>query len=274
LREVFFIRSGRGRRFAVVCRPEREAIGALLFVHPFAEELNRSRRMIALAANGFARQGWLVLQVDQFGCGDSEGEFGEARWQDWLDDISVAWRWLDSHAPRGPRVLWTLRSGSLLAGDWMRATGLEAPLLMWQPVLSGRQCLTQFLRLNLSAALLDATLSRQTIAQLRQRLAAGETLEIIGYALNSDLAAALDAVVMTLPPGYREWVLALEVISPDADGASVGSVRFARGLREQGRRVLLRSVQGVPFWETPEVETVPTLIDASCDALELMGCHV
>src|SRR5690606_27532247 len=91
-RRVFHLDTGRGKRFALLTSPAASApIGGLLFLHPFAEEMNKSRRMVALAARAFASAGWAVLQVDLAGCGDSEGDFADADWQTWLDDVSHAW---------------------------------------------------------------------------------------------------------------------------------------------------------------------------------------
>ena len=46
-------------------------LGSILYVHPFAEEMNKSRRMAALQAHGLAQAGYAVLQVDLRGCGES-----------------------------------------------------------------------------------------------------------------------------------------------------------------------------------------------------------
>jgi alpha/beta superfamily hydrolase len=47
-----------------------------LVLPPFAEELNKSRRMGALAARALQRAGHDVLLIDLYGTGDSAGDFG------------------------------------------------------------------------------------------------------------------------------------------------------------------------------------------------------
>ena len=47
--------------------------GSILYLHPFAEEMHKSRCMAALQARHFAQAGYAVLQVDLTGCGDSSG---------------------------------------------------------------------------------------------------------------------------------------------------------------------------------------------------------
>ena len=93
--------------------------GALLYLHPFAEEMNRSRRMAALQARELARKGWYVLQLDLSGCGDSEGDFGEATWEAWLHDAATAHAWLEQKTGYRPWA-WGLRAGARLAAELAR----------------------------------------------------------------------------------------------------------------------------------------------------------
>ena len=46
--------------------------------------------------------------MDLFGCGDSEGDFGEADWQQWLADVVGAAAWLREQTGSAPS-LWGLR---------------------------------------------------------------------------------------------------------------------------------------------------------------------
>ena len=82
---------GEDRLFYVHHRPaQRACVGQIVFVHPFADEMNKSRRMVAIQARTLARQGWSVFQPDLSGCGDSEGDFGDASWERWRDDLRHA----------------------------------------------------------------------------------------------------------------------------------------------------------------------------------------
>ena len=99
--------------------------GAVLYIHPWAEEMNKSRRMAAMASRALAAQGWAVLQVDLLGCGDSSGDFGDATWQAWTDDVVRAAQWLTSRHPEAPLWLWGLRAGALLVG----AAGWAPPVI-------------------------------------------------------------------------------------------------------------------------------------------------
>jgi exosortase A-associated hydrolase 2 len=142
-----FIDRPHGRLFAVHRPPRRPDAPdeAVLYVHPFAEEMNQSRRMATLQAEALAESGYGVLTLDLTGCGDSTGDFADAGWKIWQDDIAAGRRWLSDQGYRHIS-LWGLRLGAALAletaiGD---AT-LCRRLVLWQPVVSGKTMLTQFL---------------------------------------------------------------------------------------------------------------------------------
>src|SRR5574337_1504228 len=154
LLEAFHLPVSDGRRFCILhapAVPRRDR--AILYVHPFAEEMNKSRRMAALGARSLAGSGWTVLQIDLAGCGDSEGNFADASWERWVADVAGAAAWLRVRTGSAP-WLWGLRAGCLVALEAVRTAAAAAGLLFWQPVLAGRQHLQQFLRLRLAADVL------------------------------------------------------------------------------------------------------------------------
>jgi exosortase A-associated hydrolase 2 len=146
--EPFFFDADPGTRFSLYHAPESPVAprGSILYVHPFAGELSRTRRMAALQSRAFAALGYAVLQIDLFGCGDSCGEFNAGRWQIWQRDLALAAAWLADRGS-GPLTLWGLRLGGLLALD-AALRRRHAGVLLWQPYMSGRACINQFLRLS------------------------------------------------------------------------------------------------------------------------------
>ena len=88
------------RRFAVLHWPAEPRVPLGLVVHApaFAEEMNKSRRMVALQARALAEDGLAVLLVDPLGCGDSPGDFGDATWETWVQDIANALAWLSGQS--------------------------------------------------------------------------------------------------------------------------------------------------------------------------------
>jgi len=80
-----------GQRFCLWHASSAQAPRALVVhVQAFAEEMNKSRRMAALQARAQAGADCAVLQFDFLGCGDSAGEFSDATWRAWVDDVLAA----------------------------------------------------------------------------------------------------------------------------------------------------------------------------------------
>jgi exosortase A-associated hydrolase 2 len=265
--EAFFLPAGAGARFCVFYPPAGVPLGSIVYLHPFAEEMNKSRRMAALQARSFAARGYAVLQIDLLGCGDSSGDFGEARWSLWKDDVRVAQRWLRENA-EGPVHLWGLRLGALLAADCARERDMSpASLLMWQPVINGAQFLAQFLRLRLGSEMLSGVAPRGGTGELRAQLAAGSALEIAGYELAPELAFAIERLELgALAPENvpARW---FEV---NAEGKSSPALeRAARAWGAAGAEVDLNAVRGAPFWSSIEIAECPDLIAATSNAMEL-----
>jgi uncharacterized protein len=262
----FFLRFTPGNRFCVLHAPDRKPVGAVLYVHPLCEEMNKSRRMAALQARALAASGWVVLQVDLLGCGDSDGDFGDADWQRWLADVDEARDWLRGETGHEP-VLWGLRAGCLLAtAVAMRASG-RVGLVLWQPVVSGRQHLTQWLRLNVASRLLDAsTADRSGTRELHARFAAGETVEIAGYRMSAALASGLENAELT-PPPTPSRIAWLEIAGgEDASLTPASSVRID-AWRAQGHDVRGQAVNGLPFWQTQEIAEAGALVAATTAVL-------
>lgn len=183
-----FLDGPRSRLFGVYRRPA--GAGQVLILPSFAEEMNNSRRAHALLSRLLAERGVGSLALDPTGCGDSYGELADQRWSGWVADAAFALRWLAQQGD-GPIHLYGLRLGALHA----LAAAAEADLrggrvVLCQPVLDGRDFLNRFLRVQLVAE----GEGRVTPAQLRQRLDAGETIEVAGYELSSALARDLDAL--------------------------------------------------------------------------------
>lgn len=274
--EPFFLKTGAGQRFCLFHPPHGPCRGAVLYVPPFAEEMNRSRRIAALQAREMAALGYGVLQLDLYGCGDSSGDFGDARWAIWKDDLAAGARWLDARLGQ-PLLLWGLRLGALLALDYARTSQHPVKaLILWQPVLSGAAYLTQFLRLRTVGALLAEGASGHTgTAALRASLQAGETLEISGYDLAPELAAAIDALPALedfTPECPVHWFEALGMTGQGASpGVSPGTARASAAWLARQIDLTLHQVQCPPFWTTPEITISPAWLAATSTALQEHG---
>jgi exosortase A-associated hydrolase 2 len=254
-----FIDRPHGRLFAIHHPPAGAADldEAVLYIHPFAEEMNQSRRMATLQAEALAGVGHGVFMLDLTGCGDSTGEFAGARWETWREDVVAGCRWLGDQGYR--RItLWGLRLGAALAVETACAEpGLCHRLVLWQPVVSGRTLLTQFLRLRIAAEM--GSDGGATTKSMRVALGNGETLEIAGYELTPELSAALDKVDLAgaeLPDGLRlDWI---EIVSQADRGPAPADRRVIERWVEAGSPP---AVEGAAFWSIQETTLVPGLIE-------------
>ena len=257
--EPFFLAAGRGERFCIFHPPAGLPRGALVYLHPFAEEMNKSRRMAAMQSRLLAARGYGVLQIDLYGCGDSSGEFGEASWDLWKQDVALAVRWLRQRVPV-PLHLWGLRLGALLALDY--AADSAEPIaghLLWQPVASGEAFLAQFLRVQVAAGMLGAG-ERVSTHDLRNALKAGATLEIGGYDFTPAMADAIEGLKLSALAPRTASVRWLE-IAPEANRSlSPASRRIADAWAASGVDIEVRTVAGEHFWSTIEIADGPELL--------------
>ncbi|SNS81966.1 exosortase A system-associated hydrolase 2 [Noviherbaspirillum humi] len=252
--EPFFLPVGAGYRFCLYHPPHAISRyrGAVLHVPPFGEELNRARRVSALQARALASLGFAVLQIDLLGCGDSSGVLAEATWPDWLRDLDIAVDWLRQRHG-GPLTLWGVRLGALLALDFAQRSGAVDTLLLWQPVLQGQGFINQLLRLQLATEVTAGPSgNRLNTAALRAELARGRSLEIVGYALTPEIAAAIDALdgsAFTLANTTIHWI--------EIGGAAVTALAPARQVLVErylvnGTPVQVHHAACAPFWSVLE----------------------
>ncbi|MEO8247890.1 MAG: hydrolase 2, exosortase A system-associated [Burkholderiales bacterium] len=256
-----------GQRFCLFYPAVGAPRGKVLYVHPFAEEMNKSRRMAALSARALARAGFAVLQIDLLGCGDSFGDSGDARWSDWLDDVALAGRWLQTEAA-GPLWLWGLRAGCLLASQAAARIDEPCHFLFWQPPPSGKPLVQQFLRLKAAGDLLSGD-AKGVMQALRQQIEGGQPVEIAGYTLQSELIRGFESAALTPPVGAPAGmrVAWLEVSNQSDPSLTPASVLAAERWSAAGFDVDSQVIAGPAFWQTTEIEAAPLLIEATVAAL-------
>ena len=249
--------------------------GLVLHVHPFAEELNKSRRMAALQARALANAGYAVLQIDLLGCGDSSGDFGDATWQAWVNDVVLGAQWLRQRNAASntglsppPLWLWGLRAGCLVAAQAARQMIEPCNFLFWQPPSGGKQLLQQFLRLKVAGDMLGGQ-SKGVMDAMRQDLAVGRSVEVAGYMLSPGLTSGLESADLAPIAGVKvtrrvEW---LEVSTREDAALSPASVKTLAQWQESGFRVASHIAHGPAFWQTTEIEDAPALIEATIAAI-------
>ncbi len=266
-----------GQRFCIFHPAQGGSLrGVVLYIHPFAEEMNKSRRMAALQSRALAQAGFAVLQIDLRGCGDSSGDFGDASWQDWVDDVVRGCGWLYEHVPSADndqpgasRWLWGLRAGCLLVAEAATQLPDDWNFLFWQAPASGKPLLQQFLRLKVAGDLMGGG-GKGVMEGLRRQLADGAPVEVAGYKLAAPLAQGLERVALAptavrgLKPPRLEW---FELSTREDASLSPVSTTTANQWKQAGYDVREHIVNGPAFWQTTEIEDAPALVAATTAAL-------
>ena len=259
LEEPFYLPVDDGKCFAVHRAPRDEARATMLHLPAFGDEMNKARAMTARCSRALAQRGVAVVQVDWQGCGDSTGEHRDGTLARWLANAHSALAWIRDRHPGTPATwLWALRAGALLVAP-LTQRRTDVPLLLWQPVVNGKQYLNQLLRVTAAGAWANARGEASSTRSLRARLAAGESLEIGGYEISSRLADELEAASFELPAGHNAPLVWLEV----GNSARAPSPAAAAALRSAQGPAVAKTIIGPGFWQSVEIEHCDELIEQS-----------
>lgn len=133
-------------------RPDKAK--AIILVPPFAEEMNRSKRMYVLCARLLANAGLHVICFDYSGTGDSSGEWGEFSYQDWVNDLKTVYDYALKTTSDVDFI--ALRFGALLLTDAILGKFVSAnKCIFWDPLESGEVLTRQLVRIKIAAAMAD-----------------------------------------------------------------------------------------------------------------------
>lgn len=263
--QPLFIEIGERRVFALYHAASGDARGSVLLLPPFAEEMNMSRRMTYLTGRALAGAGYGCLSIDLTGTGESDGDFDDARWEIWQKDARAARDWLADKTGKPPIRL-GLRAGALLAAS-LSETG---PLVLWQPVGNGETMLNQFLRIRIAANLaggLTGGGEKETTKDLRALWQTGDSVEVAGYRIHPELAAAIDGLRLAdMSPGPDAMAIWIETGNTER-GPTPASQRIIDAWTESGVSVETRLCAGDSFWTIQETTTATAMIDQTLEAL-------
>jgi len=256
----FFLDSAQGKIFCLYFPPKQELKGAILYVPPFLEEMNRCRSTVAQQAKSFSELGFACLIMDYYGTGDSEGLLSEASWEVWINNVKDAATWLEAKTQH-KLTLWGFRFGALMAskiaeGEPERFNNL----LLWQPVLDGKTFLTQYLRIRV-AFLMDRELPAETTKSIRENLANNKSVEIAGYELFPQLALDIDQIKMANLKNINSFQIDwYENVTEEEKPISVASKKIVSHLTELGNTVDVNTFLGPPIWQLHERDELPEII--------------
>ncbi|NNF67626.1 MAG: hydrolase 2, exosortase A system-associated [Gammaproteobacteria bacterium] len=254
----FFFSARSGKLFAMLHSASERSKRCILFVPPFAEEMNRSRDLMTATAVALNEKGIACCVFDLSGTGDSAGDFAAARWASWQSDLHDMVKMLRSEGFETIDLV-AIRLGALLATEYTSAYAAEFNrIVVWDPVFDGARFLDQFLRIRSMAAMIEG--KNETVKSLQQELNDGNSIEVGGYELHPQLALALRAC-----DGQKKC---------DCGGTNLYWVgcREDPSANETAERIGCRLIRQVvtdysAYWSTAESSAAPALIQATVDCL-------
>jgi exosortase A-associated hydrolase 2 len=263
-----FIDGPRGRLLTATWTPLHagERLSCVMIVAPFAEEMNKCRRMMAMLARQAALDGRVALIPDLYGTGDSDGDFSDADCDTWVGDLCAVESWA---AERGWIVdaVVGVRAGCLLASRYARsrsnALGVTA---FWQPVHEGARMLDQFMRMRVAASQMDG--SGESLSGLRTLLASGETVHVSGYGISAAMGQQLSALKLVPEMNDRlgqvHW---FEVKRSEESALPQPSRSALEQLNANGINAHLHAMVGDQFWASTEIVCDQALVAATARVL-------
>jgi len=262
--QPLFLQANSRRLFALFYGPAN-ARASILIAPPLCEEMNRCRQTINRFARQAAHDGIATLQLDLYGTGESAGDFGDASWKIWQEDLLCGLNYLRDQGLPKPSLL-GIRGGCLLASELVRQQPDRLRhLLFWQPVPAGKAVVTELLRMRVAGGL-TGNESGPKLNDLRAQLQAGEAVETGGYELAKDLALPLEAVnlkALQPPLPHLDW---LEISGSAAPVRPVAGA-VIEGLTSAGASVALHQIADPSFWSTAETTIGAATIQASLKLL-------
>ena len=240
---------------------------AIILVPPFAEEMNRAKRMYVLCARMLANSGYHVFFFDHSGTGDSSGEWGDFTYQDWLSDLTTIWQFANNIASDVSFI--ALRFGALLLADALANQQLVAEkCIFWDPIENGEILTRQLVRMKIAAAMADDA-KKITSKEVMQAMQEKGFLESAGYhithdmyeqintkKLANDIASLIEKVDLhwmmlgKFKPGENKW-LPNSVKPADIESLATDNA------------ITMHPVNDVKFWMQQEVTISPRLLQVT-----------
>lgn len=266
----FFLPGRAGRLFAVYHEPTGPAKtwGNILVVPAFNEEMNRCRSMVTIQAQALAKLGVGTMAIDLLGTGESDGVYGDARWDVWCDDVRQGIKWLDTQTG-GCTALLGIRLGVPLALEVLRQDQNDRALIAWQPVVDGKTYLTQFMRTRIASNMDRTDIPKETTNGMRAQWAEGKSVEVTGYEIHPELAMSLESLrLATLAPPQSLPMAWFEKGSGEEIAISPGSNAVLDAWRLAGVVPEVGIFDGPAFWALYDRCFPPALVEMTSNYVQ------
>ena len=235
---------------------------AVIFVPPFAEEMNRSKRMYVLCARLLADAGIHSICFDFAGTGDSSGEWGEFNYAAWENNLVDVYRLAQKFSSKISLVC--LRDSALISLNLIKQSEIQIDrCVLWDPVDNGEALVRQLIRMKIAAAM-AGDLKKITTQEVLDEIEQSGFLEVGGYHVSSVL---LETIKSKKINDYIEAALTSTDLHWMTTGKSSNNskpqlpVCLSKSNIDEHllARLNLHAVNDVKFWMQQEVTISPIL---------------
>jgi exosortase A-associated hydrolase 2 len=250
-----------------------EAMGeshTVIFVPPFAEEMNRSKRMYVLCARLLADAGIQSICFDFAGTGDSSGEWGDFNCQDWKNNLIDVYQYANKSSSKISLV--TLRDSALISLELIKQAKIQIyKCVLWDPIDSGEVLIRQLMRMKIASAMAD-DLKKVTTQEVLDSIEQSGFLEVAGYHVSSSL---IDSIKSQRMSDSIESALALTELHWMTTGKFSGNTKQQLPIsltklnltEDLLAQLNVHPVNDVKFWMQQEVTISPLLLRETKQAL-------
>lgn len=258
------LNSGQLFTLKVSCQ-QQPCSKAIVLIPPFAEEMNKSRKMMKASLDAFSdtADGFLF---DLYGTGDSEGLFDETSWDIWKRNIADFLDYLLVNFHYQEIELVTFRTGALLLNDCLDSAPNNqrkwpiSAIHYCNPVIKAQQFINQFLRLKLAAEMMRSDGDKRSTKDLMVELEQQGKLEVAGYMLSDTLLNEMLSSVAKLPEYYANTPLFFYDVS--ARGVLTPAITNNANTIRSDKLGQIFPISGPQFWSTQEISMCHELIAA------------
>ena len=236
---------------------------AVIFVPPFAEEMNRSKRMYVLCSRLLADSGVHAFCFDYSGTGDSSGEWGDFSYSDWVEDLNQIYKYATNLSSKVSFI--ALRFGALVLADAIDQCDMDVDrCVFWDPIENGEILTRQLIRIKIAAAMADES-KKLTTKEISQNIQETGYLESGGYYLSKSLIDDINSKKLAsileslLDKSELDWMLL-------GKHSQINNMWLPNSFSEKDlpsnkvKNILMHPVNDVKFWMQQEVTISPELL--------------
>lgn len=230
---------------------------AIVFVPPFAEEMNKCRHLISATMRQLSAAGYSCFLLDNYGTGDSEGDLDNAAMALWRDDLHQLLGTITAQGYCSVSFV-AIRFGTLQLFDLLNHYTLPVPVkrvVLWQPIFDMAKFWQQFVRIKVAEAM--ASGNKLSQKQVEQQLQNGENIEIAGYPISPAFFHSLWTAKLNYPQQLQHCHLCwLETSQLETIAMPVEKMRQQLTAQCQ---LTFHQLKDEPYWQTAELASANQL---------------